>query len=71
MSVRQAAEKIGLSEARLYMLIGKKEFPAVRIGNVYRVPVGAFEQWLADKSAEALASVRTSAANEGEKGGAL
>jgi excisionase family DNA binding protein len=68
LSVANVAEELQLTQARIYQLVTANEIPSVRIGNRIRIPRAAWNQWLADKSAEALASVRASAANEDENG---
>jgi excisionase family DNA binding protein len=70
-TVEEIACNLCLTQARIYQLIATGEIPVTRIGNRIRIPRAAWNQWLADKSAEALASVKTGAAQDGEKGGTL
>lgn len=37
---------MSLSRSTVYKLMADKEFPAIRVGNQYRVPRAAFAQWL-------------------------
>lgn len=48
----EAADAIGVSRAKAYMLIASGEIPAVRVGKVLRVPVEALRQWIARQLAE-------------------
>ncbi len=44
-TVREAAQRTGLSKDRIYDLIAAGRFPYKRIGNTLRVPVKALEKW--------------------------
>lgn len=47
LTVEQAAEALGISRAHLYALIGRGEFPVVRLGRLTRVSVEALRTFIA------------------------
>jgi excisionase family DNA binding protein len=55
------ASKLGVSRARIYQLISAGVLPAVRCGGAIRIPIAAWERWLADQRDRALATVRSAA----------
>jgi excisionase family DNA binding protein len=58
LSIAELGKRLGVSERTAYNYVRAGEVPAIRLNGVSRVPLGAFEQWLADKQREALAAVR-------------
>jgi excisionase family DNA binding protein len=42
----EAAAAIGISRAKAYELIARREIPSVRVGSSLRVPVDALKQWI-------------------------
>jgi len=58
LSARQAAVRLERSPRTIYNLIADGELPAVKIRGLIRVPSAALEQWIDDKSGEALNAVR-------------
>jgi excisionase family DNA binding protein len=48
----EAADAIGVSRAKAYMLIASGELPAIKVGKVLRVPVEALREWIARQIAE-------------------
>jgi len=68
LSAADLAPLLGVSRSRVYQLIASGTVPAVREGRAVRIPVGAWEAWLQDRTQAALAAVRAqreSVANEG------
>ncbi len=49
LSVRQAAELLGVSRASVYKLVERGELPCVRISNAIRVRLLDLERWLAEQ----------------------
>jgi excisionase family DNA binding protein len=45
-TVREAADLVGLGKDTVYRLIAQGKFPYKRIGGVLRVPVKALEKWV-------------------------
>jgi excisionase family DNA binding protein len=43
----EAGDAIGVSRAKIYMLIASGDIPAIRVGNSLRVPVAALQAWIA------------------------
>ena len=43
----EAAELIGVSRAKLYVLMNVGDVPSVRVGSRLRVPVEALREWIA------------------------
>ena len=58
LTVAQVALRLGLSERRIYQLIDKRLLPAVRLGRSVRVPRRAWDAWLENQEALALAAVQ-------------
>ena len=46
MTVHQMAEKIGCSYPSAYELVNRKDFPKLKIGKKYLIPVAEFYHWL-------------------------
>ena len=44
--VEEAAELLGLSRAKLYMMIGAGEVPVVRVGKCVRIPADRLREWV-------------------------
>jgi excisionase family DNA binding protein len=44
--IPEAAERLALSRAMVYLLIQRGELPTVHIGRSIRVPAAALEQWV-------------------------
>lgn len=55
LTVRDVAPELGVSESRVYQLIGAQQIPAVRRGRAVRIPRRAWERWLDEQSQSALA----------------
>lgn len=45
----EAAESIGISRAKAYELIARREIPSVKVGSSLRVPVDSLKQWIAQQ----------------------
>lgn len=58
LSVTEAGRRIGVSRKTAYNLVRDGVMPVIWLRGVRRVPVGALEQWVADRDREALAAVR-------------
>jgi excisionase family DNA binding protein len=46
---------LGVTTGRVYQLIAAGEIPATKVGGSIRIPRDAWEEWLHDRAAEALA----------------
>ena len=57
-SPNEVAVLLGRTPARIYQMIWAKQLPATRIAGRWRIPVSAFDAWLAEHIERALASVR-------------
>ncbi len=53
----EVAEMLGRSEMRVRQLVASGQLPAAKVGGRLRVPVAAFEAWLADVNRRALSSL--------------
>jgi excisionase family DNA binding protein len=53
LDARDLAPKLGRTVTRVYQLMQAGEIPAVKIGGRLRVPVKAWDEWMAQKIAEA------------------
>ena len=49
------APLLGVSTSRVYQLIAAGEIPATKVGGSIRIPRDAWQEWLRDRAAEALA----------------
>jgi len=58
LSVTEAGERIGVSRKTAYNFVHDGVLPVIWMRGVRRIPVGALEQWVADRDQEALAAVR-------------
>lgn len=50
MSVRELAERMGISLPMAYDLTWRLDFPSIRVGARILIPVEAFHTWLAKES---------------------
>ena len=57
LTVGEISQRLGLSERRVYQLIEKRLLPAIRLGRSVRVPLAAWEAWLAVQEKRAMAAV--------------
>lgn len=46
MTVHQMADKIGISYPSAYELVNRENFPKLKIGKKYLIPVAEFYRWL-------------------------
>jgi excisionase family DNA binding protein len=53
MSVLEAGRKLGLGRRGSYAAARRGDFPVLKIGGRWRVPVVAFERWLAEAKPKA------------------
>lgn len=51
---------LGVTTGRIYQLIAAGVIPAVRIGGAIRIPLQAWEIWLAEQTQHAVAGARDS-----------
>lgn len=58
LSVAELGARLRVSRTTAYLLVRTREVPSIRLGGTIRIPVSAFDRWLADREQEALASVR-------------
>lgn len=58
LSVTEAGQRIGVSRKTAYNFVRDGVMPVIFLRGVRRVPVGALEQWVADRDREALDAVR-------------
>lgn len=58
LSVAQLGVRLGVSTRTAYNLVRAGEVPVIEFHGRKRIPVASFEQWLADREAEALAAVK-------------
>lgn len=56
----EAGRMLGLGRSKTYELIASGELPSIRVGNMVRVPVQALDEWLAQKTADAITQTRPS-----------
>jgi len=64
LTVAEVAQRIGVSRERAYQLIDNGTIPNIRLSERrIRIPVAAFEQWLAELNERALNSVKHSIDN--------
>ena len=55
----EVGKLLGIRRSRVYALLRKGVLPSVRIAGAIWIPRAAFEEWLSEQSARALASTRT------------
>jgi excisionase family DNA binding protein len=60
MGVREVARRLGVSPNRVYRMVRGEAIPAVRVRGAIRIPVAAFDAWLAGDIKGALAAMRES-----------
>lgn len=60
---RDIAEMLGVTPAGVYKMIKEGRLPFVRLGRSIRIPRAAWETWLSDKSATALAALQEAPAH--------
>ena len=53
----EIAEMLGRGEMRIRQLIATGDIPAVKVGGRLRIPVAAFDEWIAHVNRVALASL--------------
>lgn len=46
----EAAKQLGISMPIMYRLCNRKDFPTVRIGRRFVIPVASLEKWLEDQA---------------------
>ncbi len=54
-SVSEMAKVLGIGRDKAYELVHREDFPAIRVGNSYIVPVANLNQWLLNAGKERLA----------------
>ena len=59
LTAKEIAQRLGLSRSRVYQLAREGRIPVVRQGRSMRVPLVAWERWLAAQGEAALASLRS------------
>jgi excisionase family DNA binding protein len=63
MTIKEAADEMGISRSRCYQMARRGELPVLKLGGVIRVPKIAYEQWQRDQSMKALATVTGGSSN--------
>lgn len=58
LSVTELGERLGVSTRTAYKLVSERVVPVVEIRGVKKVPAAALDQWISDRSREALAAVQ-------------
>jgi len=51
LSVEEARKYLRISKGKMYQLVHQKDFPAVWIGRIVRIPKGALDQWIEKQAA--------------------
>lgn len=46
MTVPEVAEVMGISRAKAYELVHRQDFPVIKVGSKYLIPIDAFHKWL-------------------------
>ena len=54
LTVEEIAEELRVSKMTVYRLIHDDELGHVRVGRTYRVPLAAFDEWLAVNTSKAV-----------------
>ena len=54
MTVREVAEYLRLSEAKVYRLVNEGQLPVVRLGKTWRFRKDLLDEWLAEQSRQEL-----------------
>ena len=52
LTVEETAKALSISRNTAYALVRRADFPSVRVGGRWIVPVAALEQWLAKEAAQ-------------------
>lgn len=60
LTTREVAARLGVTVRQVHRLARQGRIPHIRRGRLIRVPVAAWEAWLAQQSREALAVVKES-----------
>ncbi len=50
LNLQEAAEAASVSEPTMRMLVNQDDFPALRIGRRWMIPVESFNAWLVDRA---------------------
>jgi excisionase family DNA binding protein len=58
LTTAEVGSALGMGTQRVYQLIWSGSLPHTKVNGRYVIPRQAFDQWLAERNAEALASVR-------------
>ena len=53
-SVPEMAKKLGISRSIAYELVKSRNFPALRIGKRFIIPVAELEKWLSESASERI-----------------
>ncbi len=62
MTSGEVAARLGVLPRQVQKLVHMGRIPSVRHGRCFRIPRAAYEQWLAEQAAAALAAVREASA---------
>ena len=54
LTVREVAEYLRLSEAKVYRLVNEGQLPVVRLGKTWRFRKDLLDEWLAEQSRQEL-----------------
>ena len=63
----EVGKLLGIRRSRVYALLRKGVLPCVRIAGAIWIPRAAFEAWLSEQSARAMASTRTPEAADADR----
>lgn len=63
----EVAPSLGITTGRFYQMIRAGQVPATKVGGSIRIPVSAWNSWLAQQGRAALASLRIPA-RRGKRG---
>ena len=66
LSTLEMAERLCVSQQQVARLAKLGRIPSVRCGRCIKIPVAAYEKWLADQTTEALASMKKVETHAGE-----
>ncbi len=58
MTIRDLADELGISRRHAYRLVQAGAVPAARVGGVLKIPRAAWREWLREKSAAAIQTLR-------------
>lgn len=45
-SVKEAAQMLGISLNNMYALVRREDFPSIRVGGRFIIPIDSFRRWL-------------------------